>query len=420
MGLKETWRNAGGKQKRNMVLGGVAAFLTLATIAAMITDSVRGTRSGRRKTEVEQVVTPNQRNLTQEGLAAEIYALRNQIQQMQQQQAQRQSENGGGLTEEQVRQIIAESRNTGLENQAASGIGNGFVPPGTLPGDTGGAPLAPGVDGSAQNTPAAAEGEDDNPYQNHTSNSGKSGSKDKGGSQSASGGESGGANDTRSYLPAGSQLSVIAVSGINAPTGDGNGEAGSSGENAMPILLRVKGLGRMANGFKSDLSDCVIIANAYGQLADERAYVRTKSITCIRSDGKAVEATLKGTLIGEDGKPGWHGRLVSRDGKAIAQMVKIGMINTAGQATVAVAGSGRIGRRDGGGNSINIGTGSTAPGQAAATVAANGLNDIFGRVASIYEKYAQQSFPVIEIQPLRTGDILIQSGISLEYAKDKR
>ena len=77
-----------------MVLGGVAAVLILATIAAMITDSVRGTRSGRRKTEVEQVVTPNQRNLTQEGLAAEIYALRNQIQQMQQQQAQKQPENG--------------------------------------------------------------------------------------------------------------------------------------------------------------------------------------------------------------------------------------------------------------------------------------------------------------------------------------
>ena len=120
MGLKESWHNAGGKQKRNMVLGGVAAVLILATIAAMITDSVRGTRSGRRKTEVEQVVTPNQRNLTQEGLAAEIYALRNQIQQMQQQQAQKQPENGGGLTEEQVRQIVAESRNTGLENQAAA------------------------------------------------------------------------------------------------------------------------------------------------------------------------------------------------------------------------------------------------------------------------------------------------------------
>ena len=119
MGLKETWRNGSGKQKRNMVLGGVAAFLTLATIAAMITDSVRGTRSGRRKTEVEQVVTPNQRNLTQEGLAAEIYALRNQVQQMQQQMVQRQPEKGGGLTEEQVRQIVAENRNAGLEGTVA-------------------------------------------------------------------------------------------------------------------------------------------------------------------------------------------------------------------------------------------------------------------------------------------------------------
>jgi hypothetical protein len=178
MGLKETWRNGSGKQKRNMVLGGVAAFLTLATIAAMITDSVRGTRSGRRKTEVEQVVTPNQRNLTQEGLAAEIYALRNQVQQMQQQIVQRQPEKGGGLTEEQVRQIVAENRNAGLESQAASAIGNGFVPPGTLPDDKG-APLAPGAGGSAQPA-ASAEEEDSSPYQNHTSNSSKnSGSKDK-------------------------------------------------------------------------------------------------------------------------------------------------------------------------------------------------------------------------------------------------
>ena len=251
MGLKESWHNAGGKQKRNMVLGGVAAVLILATIAAMITDSVRGTRSGRRKTEVEQVVTPNQRNLTQEGLAAEIYALRNQIQQMQQQQAQKQPENGGGLTEEQVRQIVAESRNTGLENQAASDIGNGFIPPGTLPDDKG-APLAPSADGSAQPA-AAAEEEDSSPYQNHTSNSGKSGSgKDKDGSP-AVGKESGAANDTRSYLPAGSQLSVIAVSGINAPTGDGNGEAGSSGEKRHAHSAAREGFGAYGQRFQKRL-----------------------------------------------------------------------------------------------------------------------------------------------------------------------
>ena len=58
--------------------------------------------------------------------------------------------------------------------------------------------------------------------------------------------------------------------------------------------------------------------------------------------------------------------------------------------------------------------------QVALNSAAQGINDIFGRVATIYEKYAQQSFPVVEIQPMRTGDILLQDGISLEYAKDGR
>ena len=326
-----------------------------------------------------------------------------------------------------MRQIIAEhdASRIGSGTGALSASEPGFTPPGTLPGDSGAPPLGGGGNfGSSNNT--SAEEVDSNPYQSHTSNSGNTPSIRAASEAAPADGKpigadrvtdnrKSGAHDTKTYLPAGSQLSIISVSGINAPTGEA---AGGGAENAMPILLRVKGLATMANGFRSDLSDCVIIANAYGQLADERAYVRTNSITCIRSDGVAVEATMKGTVIGEDGKPGWRGRLVSRDGRAISQMIKIGMLNTFGQGSVALAGTTRIGHRDGGGNSINIGTGT--PGQVALNSAAHGINDIFGRVASIYEKYAQQSFPVVEIQPMRTGDILLQEGISLEYVKDRR
>ena len=396
MGIRENWNQKTGKQKRNTVLIGVGGGLIMLVIAAMITDSIRGTKFGRTKTEVTQVVTPNQRNLTVESLAAEVYALR---QQMQQQQAN-QAANQTGLTADQVRQIIAEhdASRIGSGTGALSASEPGFTPPGTLPGDSGAPPLGGGGNfGSSNNT--SAEEVDSKPI----------------GADRVTNNRKSGAHDTKTYLPAGSQLSIISVSGINAPTGEA---AGGGAENAMPILLRVKGLATMANGFRSDLSDCVIIANAYGQLADERAYVRTKSITCIRSDGVAVEATMKGTVIGEDGKPGWRGRLVSRDGRAISQMIKIGMLNTFGQGSVALAGTTRIGHRDGGGNSINIGTGT--PGQVALNSAAHGINDIFGRVASIYEKYAQQSFPVVEIQPMRTGDILLQEGISLEYVKDRR
>ena len=98
MGIRENWNQKTGKQKRNTVLIGVCGGLIVLVIAAMITDSIRGTKFGRTKTEVTQVVTPNQRNLTVESLAAEIYALR---QQMQQQQAN-QTANPSALTVDQV------------------------------------------------------------------------------------------------------------------------------------------------------------------------------------------------------------------------------------------------------------------------------------------------------------------------------
>lgn len=419
MGIRDNWNQKTGKQKRNTVLIGTCGGLIVLVIAAMITDSIRGTKFGRTKTEVTQVVTPNQRNLTVESLAAEVYALRQQMQQQQANQATNQS----GLTPEQVRQMIVEhdASKIGSGTVTSASQPNDFIPPGTLPNGSAAPPLG---GSSLVGSGATADEADSNPYQSHTSNStpANRAASDaapndgvQAGNSHATSNQKDASRDTKTYLPAGSQLSIIAVSGINAPTGEA---AGGGSENAMPILLRVKGRASMANGFYSDLSDCVIIANAYGQLADERAYVRTKSITCIRSDGKAVEAQMKGTVIGEDGKPGWRGRLVSRDGRAISQMIKVGVLNTFGQGSVALAGTARIGHRDGGGNSINIGTGS--PGQVALNSAAQGINDIFGRVATIYEKYAQQSFPVVEIQPMRTGDILLQDGISLEYAKDGR
>lgn len=417
MGLKEKWKQANGKQKRNMALAGVLGLIVVAAIAAAITDSVRGTGIGRTKTDVTQVVTPNQRNLTMEGLASELYAIRQQLQQQ-----QINAKPAGMTTEEQeqkMRQIIAETMAAqNLPTQAASSVG--FIPPGELPKDTGNAPLAPGSTPAVSGNDATdAEGEiDDNPYQIHTSNNG---SADKSAASEPVSASSTGKNagaDSSNYVPPGSQLSIIAISGINAPTGNA-AETGKNSDDSMPVLLRVKGLAKMANGFRTDLSDCLVVGSSYGQLADERVFVRPKTITCIRSDGKAVEAKLSGTLMGEDGKPGWHGRLVSRDGKAIAQMMKVGTLNTLGQMGVAAAAAARIGGKDGSGNSINIGTGGSG-GQVALNSAAQGINDIFGRVATIYEKYAQQSFPVIEIQPLRTGEILITEGLTLKYAKDKQ
>ena len=42
------------------------------------------------------------------------------------------------------------------------------------------------------------------------------------------------------------------------------------------------------------------------------------------------------------------------------------------------------------------------------------------KMAAIYEKYGNDAIPVIEVEPLRTGDIIVQEGVTLKFVKDVR
>ena len=108
------------------------------------------------------------------------------------------------------------------------------------------------------------------------------------------------------FLP-GSTLSIALLTGVNAPT-----NTNSDSKDPLPVLMQVKGTAILPNGFRSDLSDCFVLASTFGQYMDSRAMMRTKTLSCIRSDGKAVEAEISGTVYGEDGKPGFQGRLVPK------------------------------------------------------------------------------------------------------------
>ncbi|PIV81625.1 conjugal transfer protein TraB, partial [bacterium CG17_big_fil_post_rev_8_21_14_2_50_64_8] len=46
--------------------------------------------------------------------------------------------------------------------------------------------------------------------------------------------------------------------------------------------------------------------------ATERAQLRTETLSCVREDGRVIEAELEGYAVGEDGKVGMRGRLVSK------------------------------------------------------------------------------------------------------------
>ena len=48
-------------------------------------------------------------------------------------------------------------------------------------------------------------------------------------------------------------------------------------------------------------------------------YLRGETISCVREDGGVIETRLDSYAVGEDGKAGIRGRLVSKQGQLVAK-----------------------------------------------------------------------------------------------------
>lgn len=221
------------------------------------------------------------------------------------------------------------------------------------------------------------------------------------------------ADDNKTYLPPGSILPYYLLTGINAPT-----NLTSESKNPPMALLNLKSNAILPNGFVADLSDCFVIGPVFGQYMDSRAVGRTKTISCIRDDGKAVEAKITGNIFGEDGKPGWHGRTASKTGKALAGLARVGFYQT-----IADIGAGAA-------NGLNINLGGSSShangaartqinlGTSAGQSVARNAGTAFEKMANIYEKYGNDAIPVIEVEAGRTGEIILTEGLTLEFSKE--
>jgi conjugal transfer pilus assembly protein TraB len=114
-------------------------------------------------------------------------------------------------------------------------------------------------------------------------------------------------------IPAGSILRAVFLSGMDAPTGQ------QARRDPFPALARIKHDAILPNRFRADVRECFLIVAGYGDLPSERAYLRTETITCVRQDGGAIEVAFDGYAVGEDGKAGVRGRVVSKQGALLAK-----------------------------------------------------------------------------------------------------
>lgn len=207
------------------------------------------------------------------------------------------------------------------------------------------------------------------------------------------------------FIPGGSFVRVAMLNGVDAPTG------GQAQSNPLPMAFQVLDVANLANKYRLDIRDCRFIAAAWGDLSSERTFGRTETLTCI-INGETVEMPVKGTVIGEDGKAGLRGRLVTKQGQLLANALFAGALSGIGKAfqasaTTTTAGAGGV-------------TQTIDPGQVGQAAIGGGVGSAANTLANYYLKAADKLFPVIETDGGRVVEILITKGAVYKGTRTNR
>jgi conjugal transfer pilus assembly protein TraB len=204
------------------------------------------------------------------------------------------------------------------------------------------------------------------------------------------------------YLPAGSFFRAVMLSGLDAPTG------GQVQANPHPVLLRLVDNAVLPNYFRGQVKECFVVAAGYGDMSSERAYLRTESLSCVNKNGQVIDVAISGWAIGDDGKAGVRGRLVSKQGQALANAIASGVLSGIGSAIRESS----VNTQVGGFSGAVVQT--PKPGQEFRAGLGEGVSKGLDRLTDYYIKLAERMFPVVEIDAGRVVDIALSKGMSLK------
>jgi len=204
----------------------------------------------------------------------------------------------------------------------------------------------------------------------------------------------------KSYIPSGTFFRAILLGGLDAPTG---GE--SSTANPHPVLLRINNMAQLPNRFRQNFKECFVTGTGYGDLSSERAMIRTEQLSCVGTDGRAIDIAIKGYVAGEDGKTGVRGRLVSKQGSVLKNALIAGVLSGIGEgfsSAASVTNTSALG-------SVS----SVSSGKQWQNALGTGAGNAFDKLAQYYIKLADKMFPVIEVDAGRQVDIVLIKGFQI-------
>jgi hypothetical protein len=199
------------------------------------------------------------------------------------------------------------------------------------------------------------------------------------------------------------------ITGAYAPTFQ------NSQTSPLPVLLEAQGNILMANDTQGSIDKCFLLGSAKGNINSQTVSIKLVAISCLVDDGKyRIEGPISGWVIGENGMPGLPGEMIHKNGAWVAKTFIAGFLQTFSQAFTGtpqqiVLGTGTTSQNQNVGNALVNNTGYAA---------ATGLGNVFGKLGDYYLKMAEQIFPVIEVKPGRTVDIMLLGGENLKVVKN--
>lgn len=209
-----------------------------------------------------------------------------------------------------------------------------------------------------------------------------------------------------SYIPSGTFFRSVLLGGVDAPTG---GEAQSTSPH--PVLMRVTDFAQLPNQFKYNFRECFVTGQAYGDISAERAYIRLQNLSCVGTDGRAIDIPVKGYVAGEDGKTGVRGTVVTKQGQVLANALFAGVLSGLGNG---VSEAFKVTTDTAFGSSTSV-----RGGDQYKAGLASGFGNAADRLAQYYIKLADKVFPVIEINAGRTVDVVLTQGIEIDTSESK-
>lgn len=198
-------------------------------------------------------------------------------------------------------------------------------------------------------------------------------------------------------IPAAVSVKALLVSSVDAVCGV------YANSDPIPVKLRLLDDGHLPKGVTVPIKGCLVLASAYGNISNERVYMRLERLTQVNPEGEVIETEVVGYVSGEDGKFGIRGTVVDRSAKIVKNAAASGFLGGIGQVLQASVTRNSIDSW----NTYSLGTNAAAKG------AANGTSSAFDMLAEYYIKRAEQVQPVLQVNAGRIVDITFTHGFAM-------